>query len=82
MIDLIIGISFVLLVGLAETQCKKNERLLSFCFLVALCIAYAVSYSDWTYLLYPVGICISFFGWQMLNQKRRELKMKKENTTC
>jgi len=82
MIDIIIGISFVLLIGLAETQCKKNERLTSFCFLVVLATVYAVKCSDWTYILYPVGIFISFFGWQMLNQKRSELKMRKENVIC
>lgn len=82
MIDLIIGISFVLLVGLAETQCKKNERLSSFCFLILLSLMYVIKSGDWTYILYPIGIAASFFGWTWLNQKRSELKHRKENATC
>lgn len=72
MTELIFGIMFVMLVGLAETQCKKNERLMSFCFLIALSIMYAVKSADWTYILYPIGIAASFFMWQHINQKRKE----------
>jgi len=72
MAELIFVIIFVLIVGLAETQCRKNERIISFCFLIALSIMYAVKSADWTYILYPIGIAASFFMWQRINQKRKE----------
>ena len=80
--DWIIGIILVLFVGLAETQCRKDQRITTFAFLVILSLAYSIGYSDWSYMLYPVGVVVSFFGWQWFNHKRNELKYKKENQPC
>ena len=76
MIELIIGIIFVVICGYAETECSKNERATSFSFITLLALICIIRYSDLSYILYPLGIMISFIGWSILKEKRKQLQME------
>jgi len=57
MIDIIIGLVLVIICGTIESKHKKHN--FSYGFISSVALFYALTYSDWTYLLYPFGIILT-----------------------
>jgi len=75
MTELIFGIIFVMICGFAETVCSKNERVATFSGITLFAIIFAIGSSDWTYILYPIGIIICFFVFSWIQGKRKHQRI-------
>jgi len=58
-LDIIIGVILVIVCGYIESKNVKNHNR-SFAFISIIALIYALGTNDWTYLLYPFGIILTY----------------------